>query len=445
MQFVVQPLFELWQRFSPSRLSASMLSHLATNKANWDRITLDAAAAAAEAEAAAAACSSLSSHSSEEEEMEHKCVRATVEPVPLLEMYEEEEEEKENAEPCGVVLDSRSPLTTVCEDTDVLPLLLPRRHSMPQTAPGDGDLLPISTIRRNSAPHVQSYKRRHSLPTPRIQASGSFDRLLDKLACLAECSPTSGSYIFEYEVDKPNLTSLSTSIDTGLLKGMSFSSHANVVDTTHEFDHALLAQRRFSEPPALAQKNLNLLNNGARKHTQVLSGGGGREPLSSCENGQRTFHTTSTVCPPSVTTTSSTQRTVSGAATSCCLQPGLTERRGSGDKRASNDNRRASYEGRRGSIEGRKGGSEGRRGSIEGRRGSGDNRRSSGDRRGSGGERRGNGDRRGSGGVIRVKLSKPPGCLSSDTDTQPLLSGEEDQAICPAGTSANIINLEKGN
>lgn len=267
MQFVVQPLFELWWRFNPSHMSKVMLDNLRCNKSQWDKLMK-----AEEEEAAQKTATSESSTDT----VVTRTVECTVENTPLD--LSDSEDEKENTEPAEINIEARCDVMS--EETD-FPSCLPRRHSSPPPV-SPKELKVLLSARRGSLPMAKNslngghLNRRHSLPTSNIYHTGSFDRLIDKLASLAECSPTNGSRIFEYDYDQPKVTSLSANLKSTVLS-QAAQDAAHVQTAAHGLEQQLHAQKHLatdSQVSAIAQRTVS----SNRRHSQGIRSQN-REPL----------------------------------------------------------------------------------------------------------------------------------------------------------------------
>ena len=265
MQFVVLPLFQEWQRFNTTPLSAQMIAHVHRNKDRWERIergeTIESDMMSLPCSSQQAAprplrpCAhrdSSSTSTSTDSPMENGVLHHK-------EGEEEEEEEEDIVVKCHVELapvencsstDSNGNTTVASSvvadridpDYDFHALLMRRRHSVPKVLPGVGAR---GLLFHQTAEPVEAHHRRHSLPMV-VALSLSLEKLSEKLAMIAEHSPTNGNRTINLESLHPRIAQLSQSLDVCALERASEAgSH---ITSAHGLDK-LLAQRPFASSP----------------------------------------------------------------------------------------------------------------------------------------------------------------------------------------------------
>ncbi|XP_069127677.1 high affinity 3',5'-cyclic-AMP phosphodiesterase 7A-like isoform X2 [Argopecten irradians] len=233
IEFVVNPLFQEWYRFLPTKLSECMLNNLKSNHVRWKEIIKDETAEKIKVEIK----EDLVDDGKEKENED-------------IDEEEEEEEINNNSdEENDFVQEARLPLTfthLVNEDEcsssgngsrrgscrSLSPLReIPenqwnpeiRRHSMPPAYLQKE--ITCVTIRRDSLPHTQ-YIRRRSLPTAMILHTTSMDRLIGKLSPFPSPAKIADRSIsIDSLVTQPKISNLSPSFEASrMFSGLSLSS-----------------------------------------------------------------------------------------------------------------------------------------------------------------------------------------------------------------------------
>lgn len=160
---------------------------------------------------------------------------------------------------------------------------LPRRHSLPPPLLATREHNHWLYGRRESFPR----SRRHSLPVSQLAAnhSTSFDKLVDKLASLSECSPTPSSNNFDFDM-RTRVDSMTVSVDPNVMNSARWEALKQT--SLHGLvENTLLAQRLYTSEPHISTNvaqsqtkttSLNSIHSSAARLAQIFSGHP-REPL----------------------------------------------------------------------------------------------------------------------------------------------------------------------
>ncbi|XP_033736997.1 high affinity cAMP-specific 3',5'-cyclic phosphodiesterase 7A-like isoform X2 [Pecten maximus] len=229
IEFVVNPLFQEWNRFLPTKLSESMLNNLKSNHAHWKEIIKKETEEKIKVEIQEDLVEEGKEEVDEDEEEdeinnnsdeENDFVQEARLPLTFTHLVNEDECGSSSNESRRGSCRSLSPLREIPENQWNPEI---RRHSMPPAYLQKE--ITCVTIRRDSLPHTQ-YIRRRSLPTAMILHTTSVDRLLGKLSPFPSPAKLAGRSIsIDSLVTQPKISNLSPSFEASrLFSGLSLSS-----------------------------------------------------------------------------------------------------------------------------------------------------------------------------------------------------------------------------
>ena len=256
MQFVVLPLFLEWQHFNPTVLSQKMVHNIQSNKSSWEKIMTET-----ESEARSSKSSQSGDGVDSDRDLSEKD-NSSDEGVTQVHVTETAIVHMEDSGSADVVMEGE--LAPVKENID-LNMYVGRRHSVPFSLHRHGVEKPEPPpLTKEHFLQLTDNIRRHSLPTSSLLHSNSLNHLREKLASLAESSPTNGSRVFSKEelMGPPNIASL-TPMDTSNL-----DSNSNPNNSGQE-----LAQKSRAPLSVIAQNTSSKLSqpaHGAKIDVQKL-------------------------------------------------------------------------------------------------------------------------------------------------------------------------------
>ncbi|XP_021356734.1 high affinity cAMP-specific 3',5'-cyclic phosphodiesterase 7A-like isoform X1 [Mizuhopecten yessoensis] len=231
IEFVVNPLFQEWHRFLPTKLSESMLRNLKSNQAQWKEIIKEESEKN-KVEIQEDLVEEAKEEAEEEEEEvnnnsdeENDFVQEARLPLTFTHLVNEDECGSSGTESRRGSCRSLSPLREIPENHWNPEI---RRHSMPPVYLQKE--ITCVTIRRESLPHTQ-YIRRRSLPTAMILHTTSLDRLLGKLSPFPSPAEIGDRCVsIDSLITQPKISNLSPSFEASrLFSGLSLSSELGSV------------------------------------------------------------------------------------------------------------------------------------------------------------------------------------------------------------------------